>query len=343
LLENKVWERGFEYGFGETLKKLAPESIEKFSIIVTELPHGAFGAVSAEMIVADTCGSIPDQEILAAVNTSWSRNFLVVQADFSFDCTLPDAELGYLSLQFVEIYNRLVALAEEMGALFRAAVYLTFYCDYPIIPGFDANIQSGGLVFLKSSSGSTFHSRATAAFTYPAVFLADAIDDFRQVLDRLAGVWHFPLWPIHRYLRALNAEYIEMENLLDLLFSFEGLFHKNASTDFMKTSAALLVGQNAAEAQQIIELLGEAYKIRNEIVHGSYHYTGLENIKIQGREVLSQRIFPEIRRIVGHLVWVAVGNLSHNEGMRALRIKSSDLIDRYFATSVRPRSTASRS
>jgi len=334
ILENKVWERGFDYGYTASLKNLDPNSLTYIGFTVSPLVRGAYAASKSENIIRDVVGRVPDNtNLLAHVNLSWPRNFLIIEGNFKFETEIPKSIVDHdepVPTEFIETFHRLVALMEELGALFRASAHLMFLSDYPIIPSMANRHQGGGLVYMESQDKWIFDPWGTAVYTFPAIFIKPDLEYFNSMLALMADIWHLPLWPIHRFLKALNAEYIEMESLLDLLFALEGLFPKSASSDFIRVASALFLGKNRKESHQINEALERAFQIRNEVVHGAQYYTGFEKVNLEGREVLSQQVFWKVRRIVAGMTQEAILKLRRTEGMRNLRITTQDVLERVF-------------
>lgn len=335
ILTNKVWERRFDYGYTDSLKKLNPEDIIRIGITITPLPQGIHPVDKPENILQKFCGRVPEHnEVILHANLSqWIRNILVIEAEFGFDSEMPKSITDLndtLSMEFVETFHRLVAFAEEIGALFRATTHIMFHSDYPIIPSMAKRSQGGGLIYVESNNKWLFDLWSTATFTFPAIYMETHLEDFEALLDLMANLWHLTLWPVHRFLKALNAEYIEIENLLDLLYALEGVFPKNTSSEFIRVAAALFLSNNRGEAKEINEFLKQAFQIRNDIVHGAQHYTGLEKVKLEGQEVLSQKVFWKVRRIVAKMIYVAIQKLVRTQGMRSLRINVQDLLEKMY-------------
>jgi len=258
---------------------------------------------------------------------------LVIEAEFGFKSEVPKSineRDEPPSIEFVEIFQRFVAFAEEVGALFRATTHLMFHSDYPILPSMANRSQGGGLIYVESNNKWLFDLWSTATYTFPAVYMESHLEEFEASLDLIANLWHFSLWPVHRFLKALNTEYIEMENLLDLLYALEGVFPKNASSEFIRVAAALFLSNNRKETTEINEVLKQAFQIRNDIVHGAQHYTGMERVKLEGKEVISQKVFWKVRRIVAKMIIIAIQKLVRTQGMRNLKINVQDLLEKMY-------------
>ena len=255
-----------------------------------------------------------------------------MQLRLAIDVEIPDEETDAtgMSIEFIEWNHRAVALLTEIGELFRAAIHLTYHCEYPIIPTLANKPQGGGLLCVAAEGRMKFHKWDIAVHTYPAIFLGEYLGEFESFLSDLSTKWHLPLWPIHRFLKALGAEHVEMENLLDLLYALEGLFPTNTSSEFIRVAVALLLSNDRKNAFQANEALQKAFQYRNSIVHGAEAMTGMETITLHGKETLSQRLFPAIQRITAGMIRVAFGKLQRLQDMRVLRISVQDVLEHVF-------------
>lgn len=173
-------------------------------------------------------------------------------------------------------------------------------------------------------------SSPCATHTYPVILEPESTKDFETVFQLLADRWHFPLWPVHRFLKALPDQIADVEGLLDLLFSLEGLFEKNASSDSMRLTCAILCSQQISNAKKVDENLKKAFLIRNEIVHGGKSFTGLEKHKASAGEKISWEIFWDLKTIVAGMIRLALDKLAASPDMRNLRILSEDVLARVF-------------
>jgi len=162
------------------------------------------------------------------------------------------------------------------------------------------------------------------------VFLKDSLKDFINLLEILSSIWHLNLWPLERFVKAVNSENITMENLLDLIFSLEGLFDKNVSSDFVKHCCIVLTSGSKREANKNRDILKKAYKIRNGIVHGSRVYNGFEEVVVNGKKILSQELFFFLKPIIAKMILFTIKKINKNSKLKDLRINSDDMIERIF-------------
>lgn len=334
FIKNKVWERGFRYGYSPSLKRFAPKDIDLIKVIISPLsPPGVVGITKAQAVafVKEYCSS-DEEEISSLItenNIARVKNITIFEANLKITLPIPPNSPGYIP--FLEGYDQIIALFEEIGALFRAGVYLSFFSDYVIMPSIRSEgFIPAGFFCIEHGEHCHFTDYRTMAFSFPASFLKDYIEDFKKNLSFLAGVWHLPLWSVHRYLLALKTASLKMDNIIDLLFALEGLFEENVSSQFMRLICSIMLGADNQKAKRINSVLKEAFKIRNNIAHGGKSYTGMEKIKIEGKEVLIQTLFWEVRKIVGKMIWKGLDKLDKNRAMKNLRITFTDVLDYVF-------------
>ena len=77
--------------------------------------------------------------------------------------------------------------------------------------------------------------------------------------------------------------------------------------------------------------MGSSIKIRNEIAHGGFHYQGYEYIKLNGKEVLSQDLYWEMKVIVSQLIILGINKILKNKEVRNLSFKIDDLYDKIYS------------
>lgn len=335
ILANKVWER--KYSFGETysLQELAPENIKKAELILFPY-HWTSGEDSlASRRIDDAIKQYFDisyegfPEIRKQAKIGCSRNIALFDFEFVFNLEGVSNNRFEWKDDFLNSYFRCIGIVKEIGALFRAACYLLFHCVFPIIPSLKS--PEGGLIQICSQGKYYSSAEITSDFNYPAAFIPEKISYLQTTINILSKYWHLSLWPLFRYLKALSGTYIQMENFLDLLFSLEGLFDKNASSDFIKLACSVLASESRAEAIHTLDFMDCAYRMRNDIVHGGISYNGFEKVKIGGKEVLSQTVFFELRRIVSKMIGFALAKLLTHKEMRNLRIINDDILNVHFS------------
>ncbi|KNB61190.1 HEPN domain-containing protein [Chryseobacterium sp. Hurlbut01] len=226
---------------------------------------------------------------------------------------------------FVGDYHKFVSLNKEILAIFLASLHLTF--PTKSIMGWNDNPINDGILHFSSNQRHFFESLKTNQGMHHVLITKSRLNDLKQNLSGIADVWDSNLWSLKRYLIAVKSNQIDMDNLLDLLYALEGLFDKNTSADFIKTFCSLRLGNDKIEAHKIKSTLDSAFKIRNEIAHGAQHYRGYEKIKINGKEVLSQELYWDLKFIVSQILILAIIKLLKNKDMKNLNFKIDDLFD----------------
>ncbi|GMA65824.1 hypothetical protein GCM10025859_63370 [Alicyclobacillus fastidiosus] len=200
------------------------------------------------------------------------------------------------------------------------------------MPSFSDEHVGGGLFEIESLGGIRASELTTAEFTFPVIFDSKTLGVFSNLLKQLSEKWHLNLWPIYRLCKAVNKEYVEMDSFLQLIFAFEGVFDKNASSDFMKLAVQILLASSRKEANEYRETLDRAFNMRNDCVHGSMSFSGMESVRIGNRNVLSQGVFWPLKRIASGMILVAFKKLIANPNMKNLRIVADDVLDKIFTS-----------
>lgn len=334
ILKNNVWERKYNFGNTSSLSRIKPNSITKANIILP--PYYWISSIDysdkrrIRKIINNYCKDIfkNSTDVVDKSNVDCGRSIVVFDFEFSFDVNGISQNRSEWKIDFVESYDMLTALVEEIGAIFRAACYLIFHCKFPIMPSLRS--QEGGLVHISSFGKTYFCVKPTRNFNYPAILTKNEIHLLRKMLSILSKVWHLNMWPLFRYLKSLSGTYIPMENFLDLMFALEGLFDRSTSSDFIKLACISIIKKDKKEAIKSLGTLTTAFRMRNEIVHGENSYSGMEKVKICGKEVLSQEVFFNLRKIVAEMIVTALFKLVKNEKMKNLRINHNDIIDTIF-------------
>jgi hypothetical protein len=326
IIENRVWERKFDYGRRIHENWLAPQSIVSCKITVS--PQSGFHYISRDEAVAfveKNCGVSVSGELVDAAKLQASRNLIAIETICDSSLAIPTSDV-HLSEDFVIGFQHLHAFAVEIGAFFRASLHLTYASS--CIVGWTKRSGAGGLTFILSGGSQCAEPNETDSFTCPCGILNDG--QLAATMSELAEVWHLSLWPIHRYLRALPSQELEMENLLDLIFTLEGLFAEKTSSDMIRVTSAILVGNSKKRAIEINEILKAAFHVRNEVAHGGKYYDGLEPIELGGETVHAQDLFWMVRDIVAPMIRHALIKLRSTAGMKTLRFMPLDLIERFY-------------
>lgn len=188
-----------------------------------------------------------------------------------------------------------------------------------------------GFVWIKSNDLVYARRVATNAFMHEILIEPSKSVNIETNLKALSSVWHYNLWPLKRYLVAVESDQISMDNLLDLIFALEGLFEKNASTDFIKMMVMLKIGASKTSARKLKATLDAAYRVRNDIAHGERSYDLFDYIKVQGEETLGQELYFDMKGIVNQMLILAISKLMSMPGMKNLRFTEEDFINDMFS------------
>ena len=326
MLKNEVWTRGFDYGYSGALKSVKPEDIIKVQATITWLKDQHCGQALADTIPRFVPG-FKKSQVRKLLWTGWRQNYFVTTIELAR--SFNETDKSNFSMEYISTFHEAVAINKEVSALLKAALQLVFHFTH--MPMHASEERRGfGLVFIRSGGGLHVEGSPSTTHTYPAILEPESASAFQSVFQLLADRWHFPLWPIHRFLKALPDSFADVEGILDLLFALEGLFEKNASSGLMRLTCAVLCSQRMSNARKVDEILKKAFLIRNEIVHGGKSYTGLEKHKSSTGEKISWEIFWDLKTIVAGMIRLALEKLAASPDMRNLRILSDDVLARVF-------------
>jgi len=333
ILSNEVWNRKFEYGFTGGLKNTEIKDIKRASVII--FPRFISGMVNENRIpelVEKHCGKLPGY--LKVENyKNWSHNigFAVIEVEYKKSLkTIPIKKdfAGYIpnwNEEFLNTYHKHFAVLKELKFFFLAGLHLSFPTTSIVIRD-DSSINDG---FFQINSGQRKYAtlKASSSFMHEVLIERTKLKNLIGNLNGLATKWHFNLWPIKRYLTAVESYQISMDNLLDLLYSLEGLFSKNTSSDFIKMTCVLSLANNKKEAKSLKEILDVGFRIRNDIAHGERSYDLYDKIKLAGKEKLAQEIYWKIKVIVAQMIILATSKLITNPDLRNLKFNEDDFLD----------------
>jgi hypothetical protein len=331
ILSNKVWGREINYGFKIGLEKINLKMLKDFKVhIYPRVRSGFIGEQITYSKIEEVIGQ-SNNPVIQKIKKSGILNnngLLVFELHLNETTTLPKKSSDY-SEDFLSYFHNYFALIEEIGIFFKISTNLAFHCEYVIMPSYE--IEASGCIIIKNEHTTYITDKKTNHFGYPIIFNEKDLADYLELKNELSSIWHYNLWALKRYDLALNNENVKMENMLDLLYSLESLFEKNTSVDFMKLFCGIISGSNKKEATKHIDVLTSCFKIRNEIVHGGRHYNGMEKIKFQGKEILSQKLFWDLKLIVQKMILFAIKKLRENPEMKNLRFTEVDLMKKFYA------------
>jgi len=337
MLKNEVWNRKFDYGFSTGLKNTKPSEIK--SVTIKVFPRFISGYVNEKRIpelIENVCGKIPTH---LKVNSykEWSHHigFSVIEIEYNIATKdiptkkdLTDDPIPHFDMDFVEKYHQHMAVLKELASFFLAGLHLSFPTQSLMVRN-DTPLNDG---FFQMRSGSRCYASkvATNAFMHEILIETSKKSNIEINLKGLASVWHYDLWPLKRYLNAVESDQISMDNLLDLIYALEGLFEKNTSSDFIKSMCILSLCKTRKDAKKMKALLDVAYRIRNDIAHGERSYDPYDYVKLEGKDTLAQMIYWQMKSIVAVMMIKGISKLLINSQMRNLRFNSDDFINLTF-------------
>jgi hypothetical protein len=337
MLKNEVWKRKFDYGFSGGLKNTNSEEIKRATINV--FPRFFSGLVNENRVpelIEKTCGKIPSYlNVKSYKEWSYINGFTIIEIEYNVKIrnipTKKDLTEDFVpnyDMDFVEKYHQHLAVLKELSTFFLAGLHLSFPTQ-SIMMHTDQPTNDG---FFQISSGKKNYACkvATNAFMHEILIETSKKNNIETNFRGLAAVWHYDLWPLKRYLNAVESDQISMDNLLDLMYALEGLFDKNTSSDFIKTMCILSLTNSRKDARSMKALLDIAYRIRNDIAHGERSYEPYEMVKFEGKETLAQQIYWKMKTVVARMMIKAISKLLNNPEMKNLRFNTDDFINLTF-------------
>lgn len=336
FLTNKVWERNFDYGYAGNLKQVNPENIVSASVtIFPRFFHGYVNSKRIPELIEKRCGKFPKYlDIESYKKWSYTNGFAIIEVKYlTLLDSIPNKNdlTGYVpdyQEDFLDYYHQLNAVLQELTSFFLAGIHLSFPTRGHMWS--EKETVYDGIFQIKSNRKIYANAKPTNEFMHEVLIEKDKLENVYINLSGLASVWHYNLWPLQRFLKAVDSDKTSMDNLLDLIYALEGLFEKNASSDFVKTMCLIQLCKSKKQASLMREILDHSFRIRNQIAHGERSYTGFENIKIQGKDKLSEDIYWEMKWIVASMILKGISKLIKNPAMRNLRFNNDDLINSIF-------------
>jgi hypothetical protein len=267
MLWNEVWNRKFNYGISTGLKNTIPNDINLASIkVFPRFISGYMNEARIPELIEKHCGKLPGHLKIKNYN-DWSHSlgFVIIETEYQSKTEnipskkdLTDKIMPHYEKEFIERYHQHLAVSKELASFFLAALHLTFPTE-SVMMGSESPMNDG--YFQIVSGKKTYASKvASNAFMHEILIETTKLSNIETNLNGLASVWHYDLWSLNRYLRAVESDQISMDNLLDLIYSLEGLFEKSASAEFIKTMCLLHLCATRKEARGMKNLLDLAYK-----------------------------------------------------------------------------------
>ncbi|HCW06021.1 MAG TPA: hypothetical protein DGG95_01505 [Cytophagales bacterium] len=337
MLKNEVWNRKFNYGFSTGLKNTNLDEIK--SAVIRVFPRFIQGYVNENRVpelIENVCGKVPSHLNVNGYK-KWSHQIgvsiieIVYHSDTKNIPTKSDLTNDFVpnyDIKFIEKFHQHLAVLKELASFFLTGLHLSFPTESIVVRN-DSPINDG-FFLIKSGNKSYAAKVKTSAFMHEILIETTKRSNIEINLKGLSSVWHFDLWPLKRFLNAVESDQISMDNLLDLIYSLEGLFEKSASADFIKSMCILNLCRTKKDAREMKNLLDVAYRIRNDIAHGERSYDLYDYVKLGGKETLAQMIYWKMKTIVACMLIKSLSKLIENTEMRNLRFNSDDFIDLTF-------------
>jgi len=335
ILTLNISEKKVEFGFNYGLKTFTSDEIEK--VLIKVLPKFRTGLVDDDRVqnyISNNLGKIYSYFNVDRGYKNWhySTGVVVIETHLSRNTLIPSRaqikNLNSIPYDFVQSYNQYTALQKEISFLFLSALHLTF--PTTSVMGLNS-VFSGGIIHFSTSKRNFYENLKTDVFMHHVLINKERIKNLKQNLSGIAEVWDCNLWSLKRYLIGVESHAVDMDKLLDLVYAMEGLFEKNASSDFIKLFCIIHFSKNKNDAKKMKGILDSVFKVRNEIAHGGIHYRGYEYIKLNGKEVLSQDLYWEMKVIVSQLIILGINKLLKNKEIRNLSFKIDDLYEKIYS------------
>lgn len=187
-----------------------------------------------------------------------------------------------------------------------------------------------GILHINSFSKNFYTNFETSDYMHHVLIDEKRLESLKSNITGLSKVWHCNLWSLKRYLIAVKSNSLDMDNMLDLIYSLEGLFEKNTSSDFIKLFCIAKLCANKNEALLMKNKLDLVFKLRNDITHGGKYYRGYEKLNLNGKEILSQHLYWDMKEIVSTMLVHAINKLIKNRDMKNLVFKTDDFFQELY-------------
>ncbi|MCF2218307.1 hypothetical protein H9Q08_03205 [Chryseobacterium sp. PS-8] len=336
ILTLEISEKKIEYGHNYGLKTFVSDEVEK--VLIKILPKFRTGLVNSDRIqeyIMENLGKIYLYFNVDEDYKKWhyTSGIVIIETHLTRKTKIPSRDqiktMNSIPHGFLQSYHQYNALQKEISFLFLSALHLT----YPTTSFMGLNSTfNGGIIHFFSGKRHFYENLKTDVFMHHVLITQSRVENLKSNLSGIAKVWNCNLWSLKRYLIAVESHVDDMDKLLDLVYALEGLFEKNTSSDFIKLFCIIHLSKNKNEARKLKAILDSVFKIRNEIAHGGFHYRGYEHIKVNGKEILSQDLYWEMKVIVSTLIIMGINRILQNKDIRNLNFKIDDLYDRIYTS-----------
>jgi hypothetical protein len=341
VVKNKFWQRKATYDkhyfFGEDSLKI----IRSVKIRLYAYSNAPFSVDRvAESIFRRDYPGVPKNldYIIDRGNLRSAKSIVAVEIEFEYAKKMPRNLLRKEELQAVRYstidmdfglaIKEMISVSNEILSLLLTSIHLTFPTRYP---GFDFFPDpSSGLFVISSPTQNYYNDSHSNIATHPILLEEERFDRLRSGLEAITAIWHKDLWPVHRLLKALRTTFLSADNLLDLLFALEGLFPDNTDAPLIRMIAGVVIGDDRQKAVRVNSILKTAFKIRNEVVHGSKDFSLLESYPVGKENISVGDLFFEVKYYVIRMIIFAIYKLSPQSQQNTLSIVPEDLFQLYY-------------
>lgn len=330
IISNEVWNRSYDYGYSESLKLLKADEFK--SIRVTIYPKRLSGYIDHnrhKVYIREHCGEI-DESFLSINTTEFDDHtgLIVLEIELSDELDGMINTGDPFSSEIIGEYHKLNAVLKETSAFLLSGLNLLFPTNSLLMD--DEDPISDGFIQIKSQGKEYLQKYKSAKFTHQILIDDQKREDLDFVFDMLSKTWHKNLWPLRRYLIAVESSKVTMDNLLDLTYALEGMFKKNTSSDFIKLIVCVQFSSNKEQAVKMKSFLDNVFRLRNEMVHGGKTFSQIDPVKINGKEILASKLYWEMKGIIATLIVRALPKLVNNIDQMSISYTANDIWDKIY-------------
>lgn len=188
------------------------------------------------------------------------------------------------------------------------------------------NIYQSGFIIVKNKEKSYFKTSKTDLLGHYIYYEESNI--LSSVLDSTSEIWCQEIPSVYFFLSSLKGSHMNIDNFSKMVFTLESFFNKNASTDFIKLSIAILIGNDHLDVLNIKKCLTDSFKIRNEYVHGGSIPSLYDEVSRKDNKNI-WNVFYELKNIVIRLFSYFIRNQLYSKRVKQY-INDDLVINAYF-------------
>jgi hypothetical protein len=303
----------------------------------------------AAQIIEKEIGTFPDlQHIIDRGNLRIAHGLVIVEIKFLGELIYPEnlnrheekdiEKVLNWNMEFEYLKLELISIANDVCSFFLLCLHIT----YPTHSNMHATSkpQSSGLVSMQGTSRYIMDVHSDM-MSYPLFMEADRLPALETVLPQIGEVWHKNIWTFHRFIKAVRSDYMTIDNLLDLVFTFESMFGENMATETMRLIASVIAAKDKQEAMKFDRMIANAFIIRNAVAHGGEHYRLYDKLpKGKDTDKMILDVFWALKNLNITLISYGIHKLINDKNpipTNAIRFGIDDIIDKCF--DVKPKKT----